>query len=117
VSAQRRFHAGPPVLWDAEPPWGHGETVSFRFLLYDRCRDDKAPKTRFDDLEFAPSSNLEVIGIPTKRSDGDSLARLLLRCTGSGDARLILQDPQNSADRIDLLKVRPPQDPGATWCA
>lgn len=118
VKTRRRYVGGSPLRGSVNTPWPVGSRVTVSMLLYDRCKDVDAPNTRFDDLRWRGSSNLKVASTGSMRSDGRSIATVVVRCTAKGDASLFLQDKESPKDRIDLLSLQPPSgfDPDAQWC-
>lgn len=115
IDAQRRY-APRSTQWDTEPPWPTGETITFGFLLYDRCSLKDVPSAKLAGMSLSPSSNLRVIGGLPAAADQRAFATIRVRCTGPGDATLLLGDAATPGEGDDLLLLRPPVDPLATWC-
>jgi hypothetical protein len=117
VRARQRYFGGTPLQHDVPVPWPTGKLITFRYRLYDRCKDVEAPKASVGAIRYRTSSNLEVIGTPAKAADGSSDVILQIRCSAPGDASLIIYDKDNDDDALDLLRLRPPSvDPSEQWC-
>lgn len=117
VRARQRYFGGTPLQHDTPVPWPTGKIITFRYRLYDRCKDVEAPKVAVGALRYRTSSNLEVVGTPAKAADGNSDIVLQIRCKAPGDASLVIFDVENDDDTLDLLTLRPPSvEPSEQWC-
>jgi hypothetical protein len=89
----------------AGPNWPIGETIDIVFDVYDRCRNDFARSATFSTWAFRTSSNLEVIGSPSMRSDERAKSLVRVRCNSSGEPTLIAYDTKNRLDEVDMIKA------------
>jgi hypothetical protein len=116
VEAQRRYWPIGGSDPRPDPPWSLGEAVRFRYRITDRCTTVDAPGASLAGLAYRASSGIELIDrAPTLVGD-DSFATVRFRCVRRGDATLYLVDPENPADRQELLRLTPPFDPTTKLC-
>lgn len=101
-----RYGPWPPALSSKGPYWPVGETIEVRYDVIDRCPNGfRATDQAYPTFVFETSPNLQVVGQPKLRSDENGYGYVQVRCTASGDTRLVVVDSRNPEDSLDLIQA------------
>lgn len=115
VEARRRFWPGTPITWSPDTPWRPGDVITYRYSIFDRCKNQLAANVPFTGIRYE-AKNLRLNGTPELRSDAQAYATVRFSCIAAGDASLIYADPHVREERVDLLTLKPPFDATSSWC-
>ncbi|MCA1839713.1 MAG: hypothetical protein ABR507_04185 [Actinomycetota bacterium] len=103
VSWHRRIGPGDSTFASEVPHWLVGDIVDVSWDVIDRCTSSKSPSVSVDHYAYLPSSNVEVIGVPTMSVDDNAQAHLKVRCKTAGPMNLYVYDRTNPGDKTDLV--------------
>lgn len=103
VQWQRRFAPRVPVSSDIGPAWPVGRTIEVRFDVVDRCYDDRARRTAFPGWRYVPGPNVRIVEPVREVSDDAGRGTIKISCLRAGEAKLVVDDPRNPKDSLDLV--------------
>ena len=101
----RRYGPAAPASMDEGGDWPQDKKVTITYSVFDNCHNKRAPNRSFPTYVFDTPSNVDVIGSPVLRSDGDAMARVVARCTAPGSISLRMRDRDNAEQGVDLVTL------------